>query len=143
MLLRRARCLVRDGSCRGRSNRFFFDAWQAGGPIMRRWFSWWGRPTKGADEVPVFPHWEDTDHTPIESTIEEWRAHFPKFRVLGQRSKGRHRSASRAQRVRWPSRGLPLRDQGSGRAETPDWKARRIRGDFYRSQSEPNTSTGL
>ena len=50
---------------------------------MRRWFASWRRPMIGADEVPVFAYWEDTDHTPIKSTIEEWRAHFPQFRVLG------------------------------------------------------------
>jgi hypothetical protein len=50
---------------------------------MRRWFPSRRRPTIGADEVPVFAYWEDTDHAPIGSTIEEWRAHFPQFRVLG------------------------------------------------------------
>ena len=52
---------------------------------MRRWFPSRHRPTIGADEVPVFAYWADTDHAPIGSTIEEWRAHFPQFRVLGDK----------------------------------------------------------
>ena len=48
---------------------------------MRRWFP--SRHRLTADKVPVFAYWEDTDRTPIRSTIEEWRAHFPQFRVLG------------------------------------------------------------
>jgi mannosyltransferase OCH1-like enzyme len=38
-----------------------------------------------ADEVPVFAYWEDADHAAIATTIEEWRSHFPQFRVLGDR----------------------------------------------------------
>jgi hypothetical protein len=33
--------------------------------------------------MPVLAYWEDEDHTAIGSTIEDWHAHFPQFRVLG------------------------------------------------------------
>jgi hypothetical protein len=35
--------------------------------------------------MPVLAYWEDPDHAAIRSTIEQWRTHFPWFRVLGHK----------------------------------------------------------
>jgi Glycosyltransferase sugar-binding region containing DXD motif len=40
-------------------------------------------PMTGVDQLPIFAYWQDTDHTVIANTVEQWRAHFSQFRVLG------------------------------------------------------------